>query len=128
MFFNHFDDGAARPGLEAVLQPGAEALQPVLDPQDRTDDSADQQGAEHDQQRRAVADRGRPRRVGDAGGGECRDQQGDQAEAVGHHVAGTVGEAVPEQYADGRADEHGDDVDERAQPWEHGAPLPNRDV
>ena len=81
---------SAEPGLagQAALQPAAEALDPLLEPQQRPDDPADQQRAEHDQHRRAVADL-----VLEVGrehlhGGRRGDQQRDQPQGVGDQVSG----------------------------------------
>ena len=51
--------------------------------------------------------------VGDRERREDRDQQGDQAEAVGHDVAGALREPVPEEHAEARAEKDRGDVDER---------------
>ena len=72
----------------------AHPLQPVLDPQQRPADPADQHRAEHDQHRRAGA---RPRRPGPGRAPRrrwWRHQQRDQAQPVGDHVAGALGQPV----------------------------------
>ena len=67
-----------RAGLagEPALQPAAEPLDPLLEPQQRADDPADQQRAEHDQHRRAVAD------VVGEGGVEHRERRGARRSAA----------------------------------------------
>ena len=53
------------------------------------------------------------------GGRGAGDQQRDQAESVGHDPAGPLGEPVPDQDADGGAQEHRDDVHGRTDSGDH---------
>ena len=50
---------------------------------------------------------------------DAGDQQRDQAEAVGDHVAGALAQPVPDQHADGGAEQHGGHVDDGADAREH---------
>ena len=106
----------------------AEALQPVLDAEQRADDPADQHRAEHDQDRGAGA---RPRRTGrvqDGGGAGGGDQQGDQPQTVGDDVPGAGGQPVAQEHADGRAHEHREHVEQRPGASEHRTSRPWNDL
>jgi hypothetical protein len=85
----------AGPAPEAAygepLEHPTEGLEPVLDPQQRADDAAEQDAAQHDQHRGAGADGVGEVTVVDVHGRGGRDQQGDQPEPVGHHLAGPLG-------------------------------------
>ena len=50
------------------------------------------------------------------------DEQGDQPEGVGDDVTGALRQPVTDEDPDGRSDEHGAHVDERADTGEHSGP------
>ena len=88
------------PAYGGPLEQPTEALQPVLDPQQRPGDAADQHRAQHDQHRGRGADRVAEHRVAHRGGGGAGDQERHQAQTVGDDLAGPLGEAVADQDAD----------------------------
>ena len=58
-------------------------------------------------------------RVGDGERRQRRDQQRDQAERVGDHVAGALRQPVAEQDADPGSDQHGGHIDDGAEAAKH---------
>ena len=69
--------------------------------------AADQQRAEHDQHRGAVADRVGQVVVEHGHRRRARDQQRHQAQRVGHDVAGAHRQPVAQEHPDGAAEQHG---------------------
>ena len=108
--------------LQSTLQ-GSEAeqarLQALLDAEHGAEDAAEEERPQHDEHGGAVTHRGRPGRVGDAGRGQRRDEQRDQAQPVGDHVACPVGQPVAQQHTEAGPDQHREHVDGSADAGDH---------
>jgi hypothetical protein len=108
-----------RTPLKGVLQPRAEALEAVLDAQERAEDPAEDEGGKHDQHRCAVPHRCGPVPVRDARRGGRGDQQRDQPQTVGDDVPRALVEPVADQDADPGAEKHRGHVHDGADAREH---------
>ena len=117
---------AARPSPVAgqpALQPAAERLHALLEPQQRPDDAADQQRAEHDQHRGAGA---RPSSA--RAGSSTATAEVPAISSVTRPRASVTrsrvrtGSRLPSEHADGGAEQHRGDVDDGADTGDHGTP------
>ena len=109
---------------QAALQPAAERLDARLEPQQRAGDAADEQRAQHDQHRCAVADevgqvvgRAPPWRTSPAISRVTRPRASVTRSRV------RTGSRLPRSDAEGGADQDGGDVHDGADTGEHGTPL-----
>ena len=83
--------------------------------QQRADDSAQDDRAEHNQQGRSVADVSNPVGVQEGDNIERRDHEDDEAESLGDEVTGALRQPAAHQDTHGRADDDRCHVDEGAE-------------
>lgn len=110
---------------KATLETGSNAVKSTFDAKHRTGDAANDNCAKNDEQRPVLANRAFKRGVTNRGAVERADDKGDQSESVGHSYPCVISKPIANDYADGGARQHCDDIEYRAGS-DHTCTVPTR--